>query len=202
MAASRGGPIPRHRVRRGPAILILTVLALLAAAIIATALRRPAPPAFAPSASAALDSAGAFRLTVDATAPETWRFVSLDRGTVVSRNEPWDLAFRRFHIITNGGPGFLGLGGALDLGTGSIDTIHHAPDRGYRQTRADSVHPTLAEWYRYGFTSHLLTPRGRVYAVRTAAADAALVEIAGYYCPGPIPGCVTIRYRLLSDPSN
>jgi hypothetical protein len=33
-----------------------------------------------------------------------------------------------------------------------------------------------------------------VWAVRAAAGRYAKIEIVGYYCPGPRPGCLTFRY--------
>ena len=57
----------------------------------------------------------------------------------------------------------------------------------------------LRRWYRYGFFSHLLTPAGNVYAIRTADLRYAKLEILSYYCPGPVAGCLTFRYVYQPD---
>jgi hypothetical protein len=55
----------------------------------------------------------------------------------------------------------------------------------------------MDHWYRYSFVTHLLMPGGHVYALR--GADGALwkLEVVGYYCPGLVAGCLTLRYAPL-----
>ena len=65
----------------------------------------------------------------------------------------------------------------------------------------DSVNPALERWYDYGFTSHLLTPKPGVYAVRTAEGDYAALRFLSYYCPGARAGCVTFEYVYQGDGS-
>lgn len=114
------------------------------------------------------------------------------------RRADWDLAFRRFHIIANAGPGFPGDGGVIDLGPVAFDSVTSVPAAGYVPTALagrDSTNAAIERWYRYGFTSHLLTPLGHVYAVRAAdGRHHVRLEILGYYCPGARPGCVTVRW--------
>ena len=62
-----------------------------------------------------------------------------------------------------------------------------------------------ARWYEYSWTSHLLSPKPKVFAVRTADSRYAVFEILSYYCPGapsrlhdhsvPVPGCGGHRVR-------
>ena len=59
----------------------------------------------------------------------------------------------------------------------------------------------IASWYRYGFFSHVLSPKAHVWAVRTAEGRYAKMEIVGYYCPGAQPGCLTFRYVYQGDGS-
>jgi hypothetical protein len=136
--------------------------------------------------------------TVDASNADRWAFFDFSRGSVVEAPEPtdWDLAFSRFTVIVNGGPGFEGRGGAQDLGEVGFDSVAVVPEAGYTVTEAgaDSIHPVLARWYHYSFTSHLLTPKPSVYAVRTADGRYARLRFLGYYCPGAQPGCVTFEY--------
>lgn len=52
----------------------------------------------------------------------------------------------------------------------------------------------MRDWYDYSYPSHLLTPKPRVYAARTADGRRAPVQFVGSYCPGALPGCVTFPY--------
>jgi hypothetical protein len=187
---------------RLPAILVVGAVLLLAGGFIFYSLQRPEPPTFAPSAldeaPAGEDLVGPRTFTVDASAPDRWTFFSFSRGTVVESPGPldWDLAFRRFRIIVNGGEGFRGIGGVRNLGETELEGVSVLPEGGYEGTRArsDSVSLVLERWYDYSFFSHLLSPRRDVYAVRTADGRYALMELVGYYCPGALPGCLTFRY--------
>ncbi len=177
--------------REWVAAVIIGALTLLAVAFVAISLTRPEPLFFPPSANATLTDAATQtrRLTVNAADPAAWRFISLRTG-LVDRPGPldWDLAIRRFHIATNGGPGFAGQGAS-----GVVDPLDQPP--ALRQTSADTTESGFGKWYDYGFTSHLLTPKPLTYAVQAADGSRYSVRILSYYCPGPQPGCITIEYR-------
>lgn len=181
---------------------IVAALVLGSFLFVGSTLRRREPPTYVPSPIGPREVGGALVgptvYTIDATHDREWRRFDFSRG---SRVEPggtldWDLAFRRNRIIANGGPPFAGQGGIVDLGAAPFGAVVDAPAAGYRPTVAgrDTVNPAIAGWYDYGFTSHLLTPKGHVYAVRTADGRYAKLEVLGYYCPGARAGCVTIRY--------
>ena len=129
-------------------------------------------------------------LTVDAGDEQRWRFVDLDRGAVVDPPDTagWDLAFRRFRVIPSGG--------IRNLGPISFDALAEAPESGYVASRFahDTTNAVTDHWYRYGYLSHLLSPTGDVYALRTRKGRYAKLQILGYYCPGSMPGCITLRY--------
>ncbi len=177
-----------------------------AALFVGHSLLRPQPETFSPSPILAgpppSPLEGPQLRTVDASDPLEWRFFSLGRGSVVENpvGAEWDLAFRRFQIIVNGGGGFPGNAGVQALAEADFDAVTLLPSRGYEQARVpgDSINPALDRWYDYSFFSHLLTPRPVVYGVRTAAGEHAKLELLGYYCPGPQPGCITFRYEFLS----
>lgn len=185
---------------------------LLAAYLLAAPLRRPEPRTFRPTASPAVaagDSLSPTRtITLDAREEGHWVGFDFSRGTVTAAGDSagtdagWDLAARRYHVIVNGGSGYAGRGAAVDLGPVSFDSVRVAPERGWVTTDGrgrDAMHPAFEEWYRYDFLSHLLLPRSRVYVVRTAEGHYAKVEFLSYYCPGPVAGCVTFRYRYQGD---
>ncbi len=189
------------------AAVAITVIVLVAAGIVALTLRRPAPPTFAPTTPDPVEVGstrhGPIVYTIDARSSEEWRYFDFSRASVVEQPGPeeWDLAFRRFYIIANGGEGFAGVGGIVDLGPVPLDSVVALPKTGYAPNlvRSDTTNPGVGKWYDYGFTSHLLTPRRRTYAVRTADGRYAAFEILGYYCVGASPGCITIRYLYLGD---
>jgi hypothetical protein len=191
-------PVPRTVLIAGAAAVVLLVV------LVGMTLRRPEPPSFEPSPVAprpvGAELVGPELVTIDATDASRWQFFSFAQRSVVPRPGPrdWDLAFRRFQVIVNGGAGFAGDGGALDLGDLDFDDVLSVPVSGYVGTaaRSDSANAAIGRWYRYSFTSHLLTPQPRVYAIRTADGRYAKVQFAGYYCPGAEPGCVTLRYTF------
>ena len=196
-------PLWRELGRHRNAVTIAIVAGLLAATLVALTLRRPEPATFVPS-SRELTPAGGKRVgplvhTVDARSSDRWQFFSFSQGTVVTDPRPfeWDLAFRRFQVIVNGGDGFPGMGGVMGLGEAQFDSVSSLPEEGYRgtdATRGDSISAPLEDWYDYSFLSHLLTPTTRVYALRTADGRYAKFRFLGYYCPGAQPGCVTFEY--------
>lgn len=177
--------------------------------LVVSSLHRPTPRTFAPTAvrpSPAGDSLVRGRtVTIDARDPERWRRFDFSRGAVVEEPGPrgWDLAFRRFTVVVNGGEGYAGEGGAVPVGAVPPDSVRKVPAAGYVGTDGgldeDPAHPVLSEWYRYDFFSHLLFPRDVTYAVRTADGGHAVVRFLGYYCPGVEAGCVTFRYSYRGD---
>lgn len=199
------GGIGKHEVLRGwtgPGTVIAAVLVVATVVLVALSLRRPAVGEYVPTPAQPREIGpelvGPDTVTVDASDPDRWVFFDFSRGSVIEEPAPtgWDLAFRRFHVIANGGGGFAGEGGILDLGPVAFDSVETVPVAGYRATeaRSDSTNPAIARWYDYGWTSHLLTPKPGVYAVRTADGRHAKLELLGYYCVEARPGCVTFRY--------
>ena len=184
-----------------PAVLV-GIIVVLAIALVTMSFGRPVVEAHVPTppnpSEAGETLVGPIDYTVDATSTGAWRFFDFSRGSVVADPGPgeWDLAFRRFHIIANGGPGFSGEGGIIRLEETDLDAVSELPDAPYVETqvRRDSVNAAIERWYAYGWTSHLLTPHPAVYAVRTADGRYAKLQLLGYYCPGAQPGCPTFRY--------
>ncbi len=193
---------------RGPVIAV-AIVGVVAVALVALTLRQPAVPTYAPTPPAPNDAGralvGPTVYTVDATSAERWRHFSFRLGAVVDESSAtgWDLAFRRYQIIANGGPGFTGRAGIRDLGPVSFASVQTVPADGYQETQGtpDPRNPAIAGWYTYGFFSHVLDPKPHVWAVRTADGRYAKLEVLGYYCPGSQPGCLTFRYVFQGDGS-
>jgi hypothetical protein len=186
-----------NRLALGIAALVLIVIALLVIAV-----RTPTTAVtFDPTAIARADSAhpGARIFTADARDEGKWHYFSFARARLVAPADSWDIAFKRFHIIVNGAPAFSGGAGVLDLGRVAYDEVSSVPRTGYVGSVAgrDTASAPLVRWYAYGFTTHLLTTLDHVYAVRTADGSYVKMQVLSYYCPGPDPGCMTIRFSEL-----
>jgi HmuY protein len=187
------------RLRLAP-ILGVTMVVAVAVTLVGLTLKPREVPTHAPTPAAPREVpralVGPVLYTVDATAPEAWRHFSFGQGSVVEiGRQSWDLGFRRYAIVA--GPG----AGILDLGERRFDDVRTVPTTGYQANEgaADPRNPAIAAWYDYGFFSHVLTPKPRVWAVRTADGRYAKLQMVGYYCPGAQPGCVTFRYTFQGD---
>jgi hypothetical protein len=184
-------------------VVTIAAMALVTGMLVVLSVRRPTvPTTYAPTPPSPRDAGraliGPVVYTVDATSPEQWRYFSFRLGSVLENAGPrdWDLAFRRYQIIANGGPRFSGDGGVVDLGHVAFADVTSVPDTGYRVTEGDAEprNPALAGWYSYSYFSHVLTPKPRVWAVRLADARYAKMQFVSYYCPNLEPGCLTFRY--------
>ena len=190
-------------------MLAIAAMVVVAAALVVLSVRRPTVPTYAPTPPAPRDAGGALAgpalYTVDATSPDQWRYFSLRFGSVLENAgaRDWDLAFRRYQVIANGGSRFSGAGGVADLGPVAFADVTSAPDAGYQVTEGDAEprHPALAGWYSYSYFSHVLTPKPRVWAVRSNDGRYAKLEFLSYYCQNLEPGCVTFRYAYQGDGS-
>jgi hypothetical protein len=187
----------------------ITVLVGVAVTLVALSLRQPAIPVYSPTPPSLRDAGhalvGPILYTVDATSPEQWRYFSFRLGGVIENAgaKDWDLAFRRYQIIANGGREFVGGAGVTDLGEVAFADVKTVPEAGYQPTEGgtDPRNPAIASWYGYSYFSHVLSPKPHVWAVRTADGRYAKLEIVSYYCPRSQPGCLTFRYVYQGDGS-
>ncbi len=191
--------------RRPPraAVAIISFLMVAAVVFVTSSLRRPTPLTFYPVSALNPQEVGDQLVgpsvfTVDGRGDEPTLF-DFSTGSVVESPDPlgWDLAFRRFTILANGGPDFAGRGGILDLGIISLDSLTSVPTNGYAMNTPgrEVSNAATTQWYDYSWTSHILSPKPNVFAVRTADSRYAVFQILSYYCPAAQAGCTTIRYR-------
>ncbi|MFN2567313.1 MAG: HmuY family protein [Gemmatimonadaceae bacterium] len=150
--------------------------------LVASSLTRRAAPTFAPTLEARGDT-----LTVDATAADRWRYVSLTRGRVLSPPDTagWEIAVRRYNLIANGD--------VVDLGPAAFDTVRDVA------VASEANSSAISRWYRYSLLTHLLEPNDHVYVVRAGGGPLYKLQILSYYCPGLTAGCMTIRYAPLTS---
>ncbi len=186
-----------------PPILVLVMggaFVLLIAALVIGSLTTPEFPPYTPTVppphpAVVGDSlVGPATYTLDASSTDRWRRFDFRRGAAVDSGG-WDIAFRRFHLIT--APG----GGILDLGAVPFDSVRELPAGGYlaNTSAADTTNSGVGKWYAYSMLSHLLTSKRHVYGVRTAGGSYAKLELLAYYCKDVGTACVTFRYAYQGD---
>ncbi len=172
--------------------LFVTVIVYLLTASFA---RRDAP-VFAPSSAARVRAPTWTRagdtLTLDATDGERWRYASLVDGRALGGADTarWELAARRYRISV--------AGELADLGPVPFASAAVTSDTRFVPSHAgETANEAIKHWYRYSLVTHLLTPNGHVFALRTHEGRVWKLEPLAYYCPGLVPGCVTLRYAPL-----
>ncbi len=135
-------------------------------------------------------------VTIDARKSDTWTFFDFERAEVLQLSDTagWDLAFRRFNVMSSGE--------LADLGAVEFESVAAAPLTGYTSpvVGADTVNTAVGRWYRYSILSHLLRPTEHVYVLRTEEGAFAKFELVSYYCTGMVAGCVTFRYVYQPQP--
>lgn len=189
-----------HSRRRGRAPLpLLAGFGLFVAAIamlVAAPLVRRDPPAFRPTPvthmRAANWAAVGDTLTLDATDDVAWRRASLTQGRVLAPGDSagWEIAAQRHRIVV--------AGALADLGRLSFDSAVAPSSSSFGGTRrGETANDAIGHWYRYSFVTHLLSSDAHVYALRAPNGQLYKLQIVGYYCPGVVAGCVTIRYAPL-----
>ena len=186
-----------------PPILVLVMggaFALLIASLVIGSLTTPEFPPFTPTVppphpAAVGDSlVGPATYTLDASSTDRWRRFDFRRSAAVDSGG-WDIAFRRFHLVTASG------GGIVDLGPVPFDSVRDLPAGGYlaNTNASDTTNPGVGKWYGYSMLSHLLTSKHHVYGVRTVGGRYAKLELLAYYCREVGTACVTFRYAYQGD---
>jgi HmuY protein len=150
-----------------------------------------------------------------------YTFYSLESNTIIANTDSattkWDVGFRGTTIITNGGNGGPGAGGAF-VYTGTFgDLSQISTDSTFRTDNAPTAYAIKTGsgngWYSYNPTTNLVTPiPGRILVIRTASGKYAKIEIQNYYKGGVTPDATasdnekltkqryyTFRYSYQSD---
>jgi hypothetical protein len=194
---------PRRRAARAPLPLLIGFGLFVAGLgyMVAASLARRDAPVFVPTSQARVRSSAWMRtgdtLTLDATDGARWRFASLTLGHPLDGADTarWELAARRYRLTV--------AGAIADLGTVPFETARAGPGARFIASQPGEMeNAAIGHWYRYSLITHLLEPDGRVYALRTTDGALWKLQILGYYCPGLTPGCVTMRYALLTGASD
>jgi hypothetical protein len=148
---------------------------------------------------------GVVRTIVDATDAESFVYLDLDTKRGTATPEPgWDLGFSRFNIIVSGGiSGDAGVEVAIVDGA-SFEQLSEVPGDAVWITDAadgddENTDPDLAfaDWYDYDITTHVLTPKDRVYLVRSDEGAVFKLQIANYYSEAGTSGHLTFSWAPL-----
>jgi hypothetical protein len=133
-------------------------------------------------------------LDVDASSADAWVHLSLRDGAIVEVTDAasdarWDVAISRTRWRTNGGTSGAGQGGAAETPHETIDALIEVPAAwtadamimdGPPGSPMFSGSPALAGWYNYDPTTHTVSPRAIVFAVRTADGHFAKLRVLAY----------------------
>lgn len=142
-----------------------------------------------------LNGSGESMTTIDASNAEAWVYFSFESGAEVTPADPqsspdWDLAFQRFHIISNGGASGSGGAAVAVLVDQPFSSVSSAPEDGFISDEPDSdddddvVDSAFAAgdgWYDYDSSTNHLSPRPLVYVVRTSGGAHYKLELLDYY---------------------
>lgn len=147
--------------------------------------------------------------TVDATSTRDWVFFDFEEGGVVESefvSSDWDVTFKRTKVLTNSGvTNESGPGGAFDLGEIALETADPPSSAAFAvdvlggDDDDEPENPAIGRWYSYSFITHIVDVKPNMYLVRTGGNRDALVQFISYYCEDEESGCITFRYRLVSE---
>ncbi|PRP94840.1 HmuY family protein [Enhygromyxa salina] len=151
---------------------------------------------------------GVTRTQVDGTdeADHVYLDLDLDMGTETSLDDPgWDLGFRRYDVIVDGGiHGDAGVEVAV-LDGEAFDSLLAVPsDVQWITDEADGddedMDPDTAfvDWYDYDFMTHVLTPKDRVYLVRSSEGAVFKLQFVDYYSSAGTSGFVSFDWAALN----
>jgi hypothetical protein len=148
---------------------------------------------------------------VDASAEAVWVYLDLEaKEEVEATSTSWDLAFQRTKIMVDGGVSGSGNVAVAILDGVAFDGMAAAPAGGYVTDEADgddmNTDPDLAflrdmGWYSYNPMTHVITPRERVYVVRTVEGAYVKVQLTDYYDQAGTSGFPTFRWASINPPA-
>jgi hypothetical protein len=150
---------------------------------------------------------GTYTTLVDATSMTEWTHGDFETGAEVMAAGPWDLRFQRFHISTNGGSS--GSGGVEVAAVSGVafaqmtsmpatGWISDAPDGDDTNMDPDYAFEQGDGWYDYDATTHKLTPKPIVWAIKTNGGAGIKLEIVTYYDAAGTAGWLQLHWAALA----
>ncbi|PIQ97827.1 MAG: hypothetical protein COV67_02145 [Nitrospinae bacterium CG11_big_fil_rev_8_21_14_0_20_56_8] len=145
-------------------------------------------------------------LKIDAMSKDNWTLVDFSTRKTFQVNDleknrnqlssiPWDLAFQRTKIMSNGGElNPQGQVGVVNLGPVDFDTVQSAPVADYQvvtRSFGKVLNKALSDWYNYRTRTHNVESQRNVYVVRTHDGHFLKMRILNYYCNKNEKDCLT-----------
>lgn len=142
---------------------------------------------------------------IDASDPVEWVYRDLDAAVTVTADDPtWDLGFRRFEVITNGGVSGDGPVEAAVIEGADFDGLTTAPTDGWQVDTDDDGDGTaelvFVDWYVYDYTTHLLSPAERFYVVHTTEDTYLKLRFDEYYDDAGTPAQLALSLEPIAAP--
>lgn len=153
-----------------------------------------------------------YRARVNATSFESYQYLDLDELVSTADPERWDLAFQRHGVLMNGGVTGGGGVSALYLEGAAFSEVNEAPRKGYAEPVPDGPDRDSYDdnvfngdfdgdderdgnwWYDYELDGHTLTPRARVYIVKSTEGLAYKFVFESYYDEAGSPANISARF--------
>lgn len=140
-------------------------------------------------------ASGGTETTVTACSGERWVGLDLETKTelLVDDDTPagaWDLAFQRYHVMSNGGVSGSGGVRIAPLEGVDFDDVTEAPAEGYLEDESDSdldgyddfvISGQELSWWRYNLETHVIEMTGVVWVVESAEGNYYKLELTDYY---------------------
>lgn len=149
---------------------------------------------------------GGTRFTVDAQSQTEWTALDLDADAQVEpkTDATWDIAFRRFHVISRGGvsgTGNVAVAAVPGKTLAEVDVaslpdsafVADAPDGDDTDDVADSAFAVPNRWWGYDEKTHALSPNPVIYVVRTDLGRRRALAFRAYYDSEGSPAVLTVE---------
>ncbi len=161
---------------------------------------------------------GVVTTVVDATSHTEWAYLDLDTGHAIETDDPassreWDIAFKRFYVITNGGiSGTAGVAAAR-ITPMAFEDLREAPMTGWildgedteldDDTGTDSAFnggpESQNDWYAYTPGTHNLSPKpDLVFVVKTGEGNFIKLAFLAYYDGAGTPAYVQLVWTPIA----
>ena len=149
----------------------------------------------------------------NATDNEEWVYFDFETQSQVYPSnaidsDDWDIAFRRYRVKLNGGYYGTGKVIASAIDDVTLSEVAEAPSDNWKSDGVDLEddedflpEEVLSSWFNYDVSTHILTPKVRVYTVRSVEGAFFKLEFAGYYDQNGDSGNPSIRWATVAAPS-
>ncbi|MCH2108311.1 MAG: hypothetical protein MK135_03210, partial [Polyangiaceae bacterium] len=145
---------------------------------------------------------------VDASSQDAYQFLDLETGEATE--DKWDLKFKRFFILTNGGVSGDGGVQVARLTDVDFDEVEEPPKEGWLIDQADSDNDRddtadsafsngTDDWYDYDISNHTLTAKETVYVISSTEKNFYKFQVLDYYDEAGSPAIVKFRWARIAS---